>query len=40
MHKPWPGGCRSVCLRLVSGGTDNHLVLVDVRSLGMDRETG
>ena len=27
-------------LRLVSGGTDNHLVLVDLNSLGLEQVTG
>jgi glycine hydroxymethyltransferase len=27
-------------IELVSGGTDNHLVLVDLRSIGIDRKSG
>ncbi len=35
MRRRWPRHCIERGFRLVSGGTDNHLMLVDVRPLGV-----
>ena len=35
MPRLWPKSCKSGGLSLVSGGTDNHLMLVDVTPLGV-----
>ncbi len=33
--RPWPTGCSRRGARLVTGGTDNHLVLIDVSAFGL-----
>ena len=38
MRGHWPGHWKTAGLRIVSGGTDNHLMLVDLTSIGHHRQ--